>query len=497
MTEIVARLPRARGPLRLIVPLVLVLGTGLVAAGFLALRSPAKPHAGAHGIALRPLHVQIGRHETGAAAKAVQQTRVARGVSTALGDDAAQGVDRNVFTASPGGVLATAARVARWRPLVLRATRHSGIGPNMLEALVFVESSGYSAAAGGGRVGLTQLSVTTARRYLHLHVNVRRSAALTRRIDRADARGAHVTARQLRRWRARYDERYAPTKALGATVRYLEHARHALGGWDLAVAAYHLGIPSVRAAIRASDVEGVPTFAQLYFGSAPDRHGAVWRHVASPYYWKVLAAKRVMLLYRTDQSALLFEQRQQAQKNSAEEVLHPRYRTPRFSNPRAIVSAWKHHVLRAIPLNTRRTHIAIGPFFGDQAHKLGRSRRLYRGLRPATLDVLLYIGKRVHEISGTRAPLILTSALRDNRYQSVLMRVNANAARTYSIHTTGYAFDIARAYATRRQARAFQFVLDRLESVNAIAYIREAAAIHVAVASDAQRKLRLLAAAEG
>jgi hypothetical protein len=154
-------------------------------------------------------------------------------------------------------------------------------------------------------------------------------------------------------------------------------------------------------------------------------------------------------------------------------------------------------VLRAIPLNTRRTHIAIGPFFGDQAHKLGRSRRLYRGLRPATLDVLLYIGKRVHEISGTRAPLILTSALRDNRYQSVLMRVNANAARTYSIHTTGYAFDIARAYATRRQARAFQFVLDRLESVNAIAYIREAAAIHVAVASDAQRKLRLLAAAEG
>jgi hypothetical protein len=40
-------------------------------------------------------------------------------------------------------------------------------------------------------------------------------------------------------------------------------------------------------------------------------------------------------------------------------------------------------------------------------------------------------------------------------------------------------------------------VLDRLESVNAIAYIREAAAIHVAVASDAQRKLRLLAAAEG
>jgi hypothetical protein len=77
----------------------------------------------------------------------------------------------------------------------------------------------------------------------------------------------------------------------------------------------------------------------------------------------------------------------------------------------------------------------------------------------------------------------------------VLMNVNANAARMYSIHTTGYAFDIARVYANRRQAAAFQFVLDRLVAVNAIAYIREAAAIHVAVASDARQKLRLLARA--
>jgi hypothetical protein len=101
----------------------------------------------------------------------------------------------------------------------------------------------------------------------------------------------------------------------------------------------------------------------------------------------------------------------------------------------------------------------------------------------------------VHSLSGARKPLILTSALRDNRYQRVLMRVNANAARTYSIHTTGYAFDIARAYGSARQAAAFEFVLDRLQAVNAIAFIRESAAIHVAVASDARRKLRLLARA--
>ena len=123
---------------------------------------------------------------------------------------------------------------------------------------------------------------------------------------------------------------------------------------------------------------------------------------------------------------------------------------------------------------------------------LGRSRKLYRGLRPQALDVLLYIGRRVHELSGAGKPLLLTSAVRDKRYQRVLMGVNPNAARSYSLHTAGYAFDIARVYASKRQAAAFQFVLDRLQSVDAIAYIREGSAIHIAVASDAASKLALL-----
>jgi hypothetical protein len=149
-------------------------------------------------------------------------------------------------------------------------------------------------------------------------------------------------------------------------------------------------------------------------------------------------------------------------------------------------------VLRLIPVHTRATHVLIGGALGGEARAFGRSRRLYRALRPAALDVLLYIGKRVHALSGARKPLILTSAVRDLKYQRVLTHVNANAARSYSLHTAGYAFDIARSYGSRRQASAFQYVLDRLTAANAIAYIREAAAIHVAVAADARAKLRLL-----
>jgi hypothetical protein len=74
----------------------------------------------------------------------------------------------------------------------------------------------------------------------------------------------------------------------------------------------------------------------------------------------------------------------------------------------------------------------------------------------------------------------------------VLKRVNPNAARSYSMHTTGYAFDIARSYSSGSQAEAFQFVLDRLAAIGAIAYIREPAVIHVAVASDAVERVELL-----
>jgi len=145
-----------------------------------------------------------------------------------------------------------------------------------------------------------------------------------------------------------------------------------------------------------------------------------------------------------------------------------------------------------IPKDARKTHVAISGTLGAEARRLGRSRRLYRALRPQALDVLMYIGRRVHELSGARKPLVLTSAVRDNRYQRVLQHVNANAARSYSLHTTGYAFDIARTYANRRQGRAFQYVLDRLVAANAIAYIRESEAIHVAVASHAAATLKLI-----
>jgi hypothetical protein len=114
-------------------------------------------------------------------------------------------------------------------------------------------------------------------------------------------------------------------------------------------------------------------------------------------------------------------------------------------------------------------------------------RILYRGLRPEALALLLYMADRVHTLSRTKAPLIVTSTVRDDGYQQRLVRSNPEATQHYSLHTTGYAFDILRRYGSPAQAAAFQYELERLQARNLIAWVREPAAIHVTVSSNAAR----------
>jgi hypothetical protein len=128
---------------------------------------------------------------------------------------------------------------------------------------------------------------------------------------------------------------------------------------------------------------------------------------------------------------------------------------------------------------------------GELASRLNGSRRTYRGLRPAALALLTYIGAGVKSISG-ETPLIVTSSVRDERYQRVLLSRNREATPNYSLHTTGWAFDVLRRYTSRKQALAFEFMLERLQSHDLIAWVREPAAIHVTVSSDAERLAAVL-----
>src|SRR6185436_2699084 len=107
------------------------------------------------------------------------------------------------------------------------------------------------------------------------------------------------------------------------------------------------------------------------------------------------------------------------------------------------------------------------------ASSIGEDPAHYRGLRREALATLAYIGRQVRQISHSRGRLILTSTVRDEKYQRALAATDIEATDNYSLHTTGYAFDIARNYASRAQALAFQYVLDRLTALNLVAWVRE------------------------
>jgi hypothetical protein len=105
---------------------------------------------------------------------------------------------------------------------------------------------------------------------------------------------------------------------------------------------------------------------------------------------------------------------------------------------------------------------------------------LYRGLRAPALDLLIELAARVRSISGARAPLTVTSTVADARYEQLLGFDDPPAL-------TGYTFQIARHYASHAQAEAFQAMLDRLQSMNLIAWIRGTSTIEITVAADADK----------
>jgi hypothetical protein len=408
---------------------------------------------------------------------------------------AALGTAHALYAKSPGGILATAARVAALRPSIDAATKGSGVDPADVEGIVLLESAGRSDAIAGaslrGATGLTQILADTATSLLGMHVDVARSTRLTRVIARASNAGDQKRVARAVAARMRADERFDPRKALAGTVRYLETARSRFGREGLAVVSYHMGIGNLTNVIAAYG-GGRPSYAQLFFDSSPLRHAAAWKLLAgfgdesSLYYWKVRAARSIMRAYRTDRKGLQRTAALQAQKASNEDVLHPPG-VGAFGDPDALRAAYRARTIVPLPSNAASLGLRIDPAMGQLARRFGQPAALYRGLRPDAIALLVAFAARVRAISGSGAPLTITSTVRDAKYQRDLAGTNVEATHAFSVHTTGWTFDFSRRYASRQQAVAVQFVLDRLQALNLIAWVREPSAIHVTVAGDVGR----------
>ena len=434
-----------------------------------------------------------------------------------MAERAAFGVAHPLYTNSPGGAVATAERTAAWRPLVERAAREAEVDPDRLEGLIFLESSGRPDAVTpnglDGAVGLAQILAETGQNLLGMRVDLDESRRLTRRIGRAQRRGQEALAERLEDRRRRIDERFDPALSLAASARYLTMARERFGREDLAFVSYHMGQGNLEGVLRAfsgrddgeiGDVvaEEELDWPRVYFDSTPRRHRAAYQRLAgfgddsSNYLWKVEAGSEIMRLWREDRAALERMADLQTAKASAEEVLRPASETTIFRTPDELRAAWDDGDIRGLPDDPATTALDRHRGMGELARRLDEPVALYRGLRPEALALALYIGAQVRDSAGGGA-LTVTSTVRDQAYQDLLITGNIQATRRYSLHTTGYAFDVARLYDSRRQARAFQWVLDRLRVLGVIAWVREPHAIHITVGEDAEALLPLLDRLEG
>jgi uncharacterized membrane protein YbhN (UPF0104 family) len=426
-----------------------------------------------------------------------------------LAEAAAAGFAHPLMTRSPGGVGASAERTAAFAPLIEAAAKGRGVDPATLEAIVLLESAGRADVVAGtdaaAAAGLTQILAETATAFLGMPVDLDASRRLTREIAAAEDAGDRAAAETLREQRRQVDARFDPAQALAGTVRYLTRARQRFGRADLALVSYHMGIGNLETVLRSyagADRE-TPiatvvrehdlSWARVYFSSSPDEHRDAWLRLdafaddSQTYYWRVLAARRAMRLFRDDRDrlerlALLHEH-----KESAEDVLHPPSSTDRLTSPGEVERAWRGRSLHPLPDDPARVHFEVEETMGALAVDLRRHPPLYRGLRAEALALLVYLADRAHALSGAEQPLLVTATVRDESYERLMRAAGATIPR-YSLLTTGYAFELRRKYESTTHAAAVQYVLERLQARNMVTWTRDGEVLRV-TAGDRTRAL--------
>jgi hypothetical protein len=410
-----------------------------------------------------------------------------------------------LFEKSPGGALRAARRTARFRALVDDATSGTGIDPDLVEAIVLLESAGRQDVIAGddpaNAAGLTQIVAGTATDFLGMRVDLEESRRLTRLMGEAVRRGDDAEAARLRAERRQVDTRFDPEQALAGTVRYLTEAKKVFGRDDLALVSYHMGIGNLSDVVRAYAAQpddAIDTivreadidYARLYFDSSPTVHRASWELLASfgddsqTYYWRVLGALGIMHLLRSDPGRLERLAELHDRLPSAALVLHPPGARERYADAGQLRDALARGVLAPVQPSDS-AHFTIDPQLQRVLAPLTDDPSDYLALRARAARFLAFLSAKVYELSGEERPLALARAAYDEEAATKLTPHDPGTAADADMHATGFAFDIRRRYGSGAQAAAFQWTLERLEALGLIAWTRGRSVIHIVVSPRA------------
>ena len=377
---------------------------------------------------------------------------------------AAAGLCPRPVRKSPGGVVATAERVARAAPAVVE-----GVGRRHRLRRRHARGASSSSRARGaptrwprddlrGAVGLTQILAETGQRPAR-HARRRGGAAerLTRRIARAERRGRRARARARARAPA-VDERFDPAKALAGDGALPDVRRRTSSAATTSrSSSYHMGVGNLQRVADRLRRGGHPLRRSSSSTRRPLRHA---RGVAasspalgddsSTYLWRVARGGGHHAPLPRGPRA----RSRRARRACTREGLRRGGPAPDERHDRALRRRPRRSTTA---LDERRADARCAPSSCaphglriDRAHgRAGAAARaaapLYRALHPDAL-ALLRLPRRAGEGDRRRS----RAARRDEHRRATRATSgrctgrNIEATHGYSLHTTGYAFDVAR-----------------------------------------------------
>jgi len=344
------------------------------------------------------------------------------------------------------------------------------------------------------------------------------------------------------------DDRLDPAKAIPAMARTFAKYKKIFGDQeDFAIQQYHdgggpvldvisaaTGIKRSTGALALSTVGEIIknkelNYPEIFFKNTPYHNPEIFKTIkrqldnkegdfGPTYYFRVMAAKELLNLYRKDPAEYnaLFKQFQPRFGHNFSPNLMWSYFTPEEVEQLQIANLGE---LRAAKVEGRIVDV---PFADVEALRdakeegriadvlwqdFGWSPRLrppsqiaesdvanqleYIATEPATAGCLLYLVRELRLLQGENfTPIEVNSLIRTTKTQGILRGGNSNADTRLPTHTMGKSFDLPLQGKNEIYKRDLMFILSDLEMVGALAYIKEGSqdTIHVTPNPEYERR---------